>query len=397
MKKQIKCLLPVVRHYHGDLQKKWHIEFYFLNPGTGKLDRLKKYEGINHHQTRETRLAAANRLCEQYAIKLKEGWSPFDNARILYTNQTIYERDQWKGRQMQIDYSIEYFLNAVIDKRTAGLRKKSKQTYLSKLRTFLQWLQEHRLQNMHISSFTADHARRFLKHLLKTRCHSTHNYYIDLMRSFWSDIMQHNKNLLTANPWQGLAKLRHNVKKRTPFRSHQVEAIKKHLTAHDPYMWFICQVIYYTYIRPCQELTNVRVKDVDLDSKVIRLQADYSKNRKTQPVRLPEPICTQLVALDIYKYPEDYYLFGTAGPSRKKAGRDHFSKRFKKTLNALNIKGYSIYCWKDTGNRNAVLAGISIKEIQMQNRHHSLEVTDRYLQSLTVSDSEKLFSNYPEI
>ena len=48
-------------------------------------------------------------------------------------------------------------------------------------------------------------------------------------------------------------------------------------------------------------------------------------------------------------------------------------------LKLLNFgKGYQMYSWKHTGAVAAVKAGIGVKELQIQLRHHSLDETDKY-------------------
>lgn len=53
-------------------------------------------------------------------------------------------------------------------------------------------------------------------------------------------------------------------------------------------------------------------------------------------------------------------------------------------IRAAGLDGnkYTLYGWKHTGNVDAYLAGIDIYDIMRQNRHHSLEETMRYLNSL---------------
>jgi hypothetical protein len=42
-------------------------------------------------------------------------------------------------------------------------------------------------------------------------------------------------------------------------------------------------------------------------------------------------------------------------------------------------------------------AGASLKEIQLQMRHHSVEQTDQYLRQMGVKDLGRLKSNFPTI
>lgn len=59
-------------------------------------------------------------------------------------------------------------------------------------------------------------------------------------------------------------------------------------------------------------------------------------------------------------------------------------------------KNFTLYSWKHTGVVNAYHAGIDIKSIQMQCRHHSIQQTDTYLKSLGFTDNEEIL-RIPEI
>ena len=56
-----------------------------------------------------------------------------------------------------------------------------------------------------------------------------------------------------------------------------------------------------------------------------------------------------------------------------------------------------LYSWKHTGAVMAVKAGIHIKQLQIQLRHHSLDQVDQYLRDLGVSDLSDLARSFPGI
>lgn len=67
-------------------------------------------------------------------------------------------------------------------------------------------------------------------------------------------------------------------------------------------------------------------------------------------------------------------------------------------LKDLNITGrYGFYSWKHTGAVMAVKGGINIKDLQLQLRHHSLDMVNEYLKNLGVTDSERLLNHFPGI
>ena len=58
---------------------------------------------------------------------------------------------------------------------------------------------------------------------------------------------------------------------------------------------------------------------------------------------------------------------------------------------------YSLYSWKHTGAIACVQAGVHVKQLQIQLRHSSLEMTDRYLRQLGVNDLEELENQFPSL
>jgi len=83
-----------------------------------------------------------------------------------------------------------------------------------------------------------------------------------------------------------------------------------------------------------------------------------------------------------------YFLFGKdLKASKYKASTNAAYSRHVKALTAVGVhgQGYDLYSWKHTGVVNAYKAGMDVKAIQAQGRHHSLEMTDIYLRGLGLS------------
>ena len=74
-------------------------------------------------------------------------------------------------------------------------------------------------------------------------------------------------------------------------------------------------------------------------------------------------------------------------------------RRFHNVLEVLGFdtKLYNVYSWKHSGAVDCVKAGISIKELQLQLRHHSLDQVDEYLRQLGLIDLMGLKTNFPKI
>jgi hypothetical protein len=77
---------------------------------------------------------------------------------------------------------------------------------------------------------------------------------------------------------------------------------------------------------------------------------------------------------------------------------NRMNKRHRKILTDLGFStAHKLYSWKHTGAINAVLAGVTVKELQIQLRHASLEEVDKYLRQLGAFDLKALEDKFPGI
>lgn len=115
-------------------------------------------------------------------------------------------------------------------------------------------------------------------------------------------------------------------------------------------------------------------------------------------VRIPNQLLKILLERKIHTYPQNYFLFGKEGkPGAKLCGINHFSRKHLDILRKMGYStDYSLYSWKHIGVVSAVLAGINLKELQLQLRHHSLDQVQEYLKHLEVMDSEALRDKFPD-
>ena len=142
----------------------------------------------------------------------------------------------------------------------------------------------------------------------------------------------------------------------------------------------------------------LKISDIDFYAQELVVRGEISKNKKTQRVAIPDPLMERIKHFKIMDHHGDYFIFGKFGPSAKPVSRDHFSKLFRIVLTQLGIgTGWSMYSWKHTMNQRAAMEGIPVKELQIQNRHHSLDQMDAYLKGLSVRDAKNLFSNIPKM
>jgi len=330
----------------GDLSKPWFIAWY----EAGK--RIRKYGNINKAKTVAGRKAAAAALIAE----LQSLPEPVPEIAVLKR------------------------IAAYLQSKRTEWRKKTFQTYQSKLDTFTLWLGGREL--------SCEVVAAFLDHVAASRKPATYNWYVSFFRTIFKRVGA--PELMPAAE----VKRAHS----TPalyFQRYQVQRLKAYMLKHDPEMWQFCQFVYYCFIRP-GELRLLKVEDVLLDEWKIRVPATVSKNRKMQVVTIPVAFRPDLEGLR--DRTPGAYLFHQAGMPGTPYNLNRMNKRHRKVLTELGFStAHKLYSWKHTGAINAVLAGVTVKELQIQLRHASLEEVDKYLRQLGAFDLKALEDKFPGI
>lgn len=397
MRRKKIAILAKLNDYKGDLSKQWFVYYSYMNPETRKMTRFRVYDGFTSLQTKEAKKAHARKLIIKINRKLRSGWNPFEEKSVLYENHLAYE-NQPETKRKSNDYSIEYFLNKAFEDRKKQLRKKSFETYISCYRIFLKWLKSKKISDIDIEHFTREHGKEFLNYLTEEKklSNTSRNKYLTNLKTLFKTLI--DNEMITKNPWEKIDKLPEQRQGKLPFKSHQVEILKKHLIEKEPQLWLFCQFQYYCFIRP-GELRLLKVGDIDFDNAQIRIRAEISKNKKTQYVVIPQAFYEILIENKIHLLDENYYVFGLEkSPGTETVSRDYFNKLHKSILDDLGISNkHSLYSWKHTGAVKLANSGISLKHIQMQIRHYDLNTLDIYLKSMGVNDNEMLRYKFPAL
>ena len=331
--------LYTLRAFDGDLSKRWYYEYW--------IDGVRKkiYGNINTFSTVAERLAAAEKL--------------LNKAVAMPVRRTLREASEYWLEQNKFRWRI-----------------KSYQTIKSKIFIFWEWVG--------IRPLSPSLVLEFLQYLGSVgRSKTTHNNYIRVLKMINSECWKikdlfSESRTLHAEP--------------TPakyFTRDQINYISPKLT---PELQLVAQLQYYCFIRP-GELRLLRVDDIEFETKRILIRATVSKNRKEQYVAIPNAFLPALSAAVLGRVPSDY-LFGDGFTPRRK---DYFAKKHQAILKEARIDTtrHKLYSWKHSGVVAAVRAGIHIKELQIQLRHHSLDQVNAYLRQLGVSDLENLQDKFP--
>ncbi len=350
----------VLRDHCLDLSKQWFL--HFKDPSTGKWKKY--YNGINLHDTVEGRQTAAEALL----TRLEAAYIP-PPANIL-------ERKK---------------LFQALEERRPELRKHSFGCFQTKLKLLFEYLGD--------GPLTPESAKAFLRHYQKTRSAATvHEARRSLGFLFERCGMGHFLD--------GFEPKKGKSEPARYFQDHQAERLMAWMADNDPQLRLHCLFIYYCFIRPRAELIHIRVEDIYFDERKILIRSDFeargtdghlppgSKNHKTEFVAIPDEFFPELEHLKAL--PPSSYVFHSQKSIYKPIGRNTLGERHTTMLRALGYSSeYVMYSWKHTGAVACVKAGISLKELQIQLRHHSLDMVDKYLRQLGVADLVKLRLAFP--
>ena len=392
------AILPKLVDCEGDTSKRWYVIYFYRQVKTGKMVRFRLYEGLNDG-TKVSRYKNAEILIKEYTDKIVNGWNPFDEDKdILYEDQLKYHNivEQQKIRKGKIRM-LDTCINIWLKERSPLIAKSTYQTYQSKFRVLLDWMKKVDKYHLDISSFTPDDANQFVNWLFDNRKLSRNmvKQYLLVIGQVYRSMIK--KGLLLRNPFADI-----NIKgeEKIPakyFVGSILEKVKNEIMAKDTQLWFVCQLQYYCFIRPI-EIRYLLVSDIDMEGNSITIRPEIAKSRKKRILVIPAPLKEFLSKMKIESYPGDHFLISIHGtPERKPVSKNYMYNHWCTIRDNLGLsKDYKLYSFKHTGavrlSRHA-----SIKDIQMQLGHHSLDQVDQYLRQMKASDSEDIRDRFPTI
>jgi integrase len=354
-----------------EAKQHWYVEFFFHNPETDKMVRFRPTKNLNRIKDPKEKLKHFTNMCKAYHDALEGGWSPLDDKANAKLKREITSLTLEKAKSMFEEYHI-----------AKGTRKKSRQSYLSKINQFVEYYGA----DKRVTEISDYEITEFLNFMEKEKT--------------WSGVTYNSSRIILNNYFRYLKVNKYvavnpvtDIETRTKLKteSHQIfsekdfKTIMKYLGEHDEYCLFFVKMIYYTCIRP-KELRYLQLKHIDLSQKVITVPASISKNKKSLPVNIDASLLKELKLLKIASYPENYHLLGSTDTiiSEKRIGENTPYYRFQKCLKAtkLDKKNYTLYSFKHFSNVKKFRAGWTLAEICSANRHGSLVETETYLKEL---------------
>lgn len=360
--------------------KQWYITYYAFHPPTSKLKRIQIR--LNHIKKIGPRRAYARALINQITEKLVSGWNPFIEAsapKAFYKMLDVIET-YWNIQQKEAeDHSLR--------------------TYKSFLKFFKEYLSRKKFsKDLFVIHFGKREATDMMVELKQKPDISlrTYNNYLQFFTTLFNWMVQYN--YVAENPFADLKKVpKKKIKKiRTTLTAAQRSQLVKFLEENDKNNYLVmCLMCYYCFIRP-NEISLLKVKDIDLENQTIYISKDIAKNDTDSYRTIPNTMMPYLRKLKL-DCPPDYYLFSMDKhqefvPGKKRAeGREiarYWSDVIRPKLNwPMNLQFYSL---KDTGITNMLVDGVAPNFVQGQADHSSLSITSIYAEKRNVVGQKEI-------
>jgi integrase len=353
----------------GDIKKQWYVYYSFKN-SEGKYQRFKVFEDINSEPTKAGRYDLANYYKNVINLWLEEGNSPFEKSDTPNENQNIISC---------IDRFLEFIANG-------KLRHNTKRKYKIELTVFKDWVLKAGVNHLKIGEIKKQHIFDFIEAIKKRNIKSgkTVNHYLNDLRRFFNHYIDNYDDYLERNPAAKITRDPVQEKGNIAYTEAEFKSIKEWCLSHDPYLWLVCQVIYYTGLRNEAELLQMRIGDFDIKNKLFFVEAWISKSNIRQSAPIYPEFSELLESLNLSEYPTDYYLFGRGDkPGPVRVGVDNFARRFRPLKKELGFGDeYGLYALKSTRACHLFDDGAPIRDIQTLFRHADPMITMKYLKSL---------------
>ncbi len=398
-------IMPRLNDVGGNLSKPWFVEYSCRNPHTDVMKRFRIYDGFKELTTIKERYEYADSLIAEIRSKLEKGITPFtdEERTVVYEDELMYHNAAriW-GRQKSSVVTIRTHLSEFLKLKEVEVIHHTYQTYMSKLRIFCMYMEKMKLDQIHVSLISNEHICDFVRYLVADNELSRRSIlkYKQILFNFFQYLLK-NKKVIDRNPVEDLP----NVGVRKDCAPHPIpdnirKILKNEISKCDPQLWLVCQIQFYSAIRPGEEIRLMKIGDINFDSQTITIRKDIAKNRETETVDIPKQLYKEFVEVyQLHLYPTEYYVFGTDGePGATHLGKNSFRFRFDKIRDRLGISSkYKLYSFKHTGASKLKEKGISTWELQRHLRHKSISTTENYIRRTIGIRSETIKNEFPDI
>jgi integrase len=399
-------ILPKLCDCGGNTRKQWFVYYSIHNLRTGKMDRIRHYEGFTGLKATQ-KYELAEKLIEEYTIKLKSGWTPINDAtEVIYEDNLDFKTlAEMYGARRAGNRTLRPILSKYMDHKKSEIAPGSFSTYCSALRIFTIWTEKKGMQELDIIAYNKELLYQFFEYLINTRQLSGKSVtkYKALLLHFFNYCL--DRKLIRKNPVVNIPRCnRVNDQTPRPILKADIAEFRKELVK-DPELLLAIQFEFYCALRPGHEIREMQIKNIDLVSGIIRVTRSLAKNRTERIVTIPYQFLIELrrifaewqragINLD-----REFYLLGVNGiPGPVYISKNHLTRKFNIIRKRLCMPvEYKLYSWKHTAAVMVDECLIPFKDLSRHYGHSSISITDEYLKNKKPGLSNKIRDNYPDL
>jgi integrase len=341
------------------------IKYYAWHPIEKKLKRIvMRFNHLKGKMNKTDLTRHIRKIANDINVNLAAGRNPFIEAE---TPKAFHK----------LSDAIELFLKMKKrDMRVDGLR-----SYTSYCKKLNKWLEDHKLKDCFVISFTGDLALEMMNELslnegLNNR---TWNNHFVFYRSLWNWMI--TNNYCKLNVFESFSKKREDDKFRMVIPELSHNRISMYCRNFMPAMEIVIDLVRASFIRP-KEISLIQIKEIDLFKKVIFIPASKSKTHRDRFAYLPDWLCAKIVDtfhLDRFSL-DDYFIGKGLNPAKTNINTRDIDKFWNKIRKDLMLPDeMQLYSYRDTGITFLEDAGIQRKVIQKLTDHTSEKMVGKYI------------------
>lgn len=363
----------------------WYIEYaYFSSDGVKHRVRNNINRLVKRLRTKAEKRKFAQDLCDNINQKLRLGWNPQVDKAVAVSR---FASTPWED----VYKSYESYLN--LQEKGGYLSHSTSLTYHSFLTILDGYNKNGNLYPIKfIYELNYDQCVAFLDWSLNVRkvSYETRDSYRKWLAGFCSWCIENG--YFKDNPCKDIKTIsgsRHTLsQERKKIKSFYInkgtrDKIFDYMREHNKYLLLAAYLCNYALIRP-KEMMALQLKHFHVHDGLIFIPAEISKNKTDAYITLPDEVLKLMLELGSFNHPDDFYLFNRqlmpahlSKPLRGDEIRDEWIKVRKALGLPVSLKFYNL---KHTGITD-MAEQMPERLVQQQARHHSIEMTERYVQT----------------
>ena len=354
----------------------YHIEYYILDPITGKM--IRKRFRLNDLRKQCSTAAEfkqkANQVLQELTNRLVSGWSPQGEVQSTRYYSSLFQA-----------------LDRFYEVKNLELRPDSMRTYKGIIKIFKKWLGN----DCMCIDFGRTQALEFMDYCYTERkvCATTWNTYLKLCRVIWGWLFD---NLyIKDNPYSHIKKKRTDEKIRVVIPASDRKRIAEYFEARNEGFLLVCSFVFYSLIRPA-ELTRLRVCDIDMENGCVRLPQAATKCHKARFSAIDPAIYSKLSAFIAEKDGNDFLFSRRFRPGSTAVRKKQYILAWEKMRDELGMPDeYQLYSLRDSGIRAKLENGMDPTVVMHAAGHHNLAETTKYAIKVNKDELASIIAQSP--